>query len=149
MIGVSRFLKVQERHDQACQADLDVAAEVPRVWRLIESVPFCMLSTLSGSGLHSRPMGAYVRRGEACIYFFSKVDAHKCDDIRENRKAWAKFVNPSRHTYVVVSGRAEITYDRKKMQELWSISERLWWKRADNPAACLIKFIPEEAEYLH
>jgi general stress protein 26 len=41
--------------------------DIDRVWKFMESICFCMLSNRDGSKIHSRPMGAFVRRDEDAV----------------------------------------------------------------------------------
>src|SRR5579864_4171229 len=56
------------------------------------SIRFCMFSNWNGERLHSRPMGAFVRRAEDAIYFFTDDRAHKDEEIR----AYPGFASPLR-----------------------------------------------------
>ena len=124
-----------------------VEADIDRAWELMESVGFCMLATWTGTRLRSRPMGAFVRRDEGVIYFFTDVRAHKDEEIRNYPQVCLAFGDPGGQKYVSVSGTAEIVADREKMAELWSISPKLWWGSPEDPNVRLIRVMPEEAEY--
>ena len=68
----------------------------------------------------------------------------KCANIRG-------FASPSRtpedrNTYQYL-GRAEVSFDRSKIKELWSIPAKVWWDSPDDPNICVIKVTPEEAEF--
>src|SRR5438876_4192506 len=102
--------------------------EVNRVWDLMEAVGLCMLSTWDGVKIHSRPMGAFVRRDEGAIYFFTDERAHKDDEIRQHPNICLAFADTSGQKYVSVSGTAEISSNRDKIKELWSIPAKVWWK---------------------
>jgi general stress protein 26 len=120
---------------------------VDHVWDLMESVRFCMLSTWTGTKLRSRPMGAFVRRKEGAIYFFTDIRAHKDEEIARFPKVCLGFASTSGQKYVSASGVAEINSDREKIRELWSIPVKIWWDSPDDPNIRLIKVRPEEAEY--
>jgi general stress protein 26 len=121
--------------------------DTDKIWELMESISFCMLSNWDGEKLHSRPMGAFVRRDEGAIYFFTDERAHKDDEIRRFSRVCLAFADTKGQKYVSVSGTAEISRDREKIEELWAIPAKVWWKSPDNPNIRLIKVIPEEAEY--
>lgn len=123
------------------QNDLD------RVWELMKSISFCMLSNWDGERIHSRPMGAFVRPEDGAIYFFTDDRAHKDDEIRQHPKVCLAFADISGQKYVSVSGIAEIGRDQNKIEELWAIPAKVWWKTPDNPHLRLIKVIPEHADY--
>jgi general stress protein 26 len=120
---------------------------IDHVWDLMESVRFCMLSTWNGSRLRSRPMGAFVRRQEGLIYFFTDVRAHKDEEILQFPRINLGFADTHWQKYVSVSATAEVIDDRLKIRELWSIPTKVWWKSPDDPNIRLIKATPEEAEY--
>jgi len=122
-------------------------ATVERAWDLMESVRFCMLSTWNGTHLHSRPMGAFVRRDENAIYFLTDVRRHKDDEIRQYPQVCVAFADTGGQKYVSVSGRAEVSSDRQKIKELWSIPAKVWWDSPDDPNIRVIKVAPVEAEY--
>ena len=92
-------------------------------------------------------MGAFVRPDENSIYFFTDDRAHKDDEIRQYPKVCLAFADTDGQKYVSVSGTAEVSRDRKKIEELWAIPAKVWWKTPDNPHLRLIKVTPEQAEY--
>jgi general stress protein 26 len=120
---------------------------VDRVGSLMEAVRFWMLSTWNGHELRSRPMGAFVRRDEGAIYFFSDERAHADDEIRQYPQVNVAFADPHAQKYVAVSGTAEVGADRAKIRELWSVPTRFWWDSPDDPHIRLIKVTPHTAEY--
>ena len=121
--------------------------DLEQVWELMTSISFCMLSNWDGEKIHSRPMGAVVRQDENAIYFFTDDRAHKDDEIRQYPKVGLAFADPRSQKYVSVSGTAEVCCDRKKIEELWAVPAKVWWKTPDNPHLRLIKVTPEQAEY--
>lgn len=122
-------------------------AAIDRIWKLMESVRFCMLSTWNGEQLRTRPMGAFVRRSEGAVYFFTDLRAHKDEEIERFPQVCVGFADPGSQKYVSVSGSAEVMSDRAKIRELWSIPAKVWWDSPDDPNIRLIKIRPKEAEY--
>src|SRR5262245_9331938 len=120
---------------------------VEHMWELMTSISFCMFSNWDGKKLHSRPMGAFVRRDEGAIYFFTDHRAHKEEEIRQYPNVCLAFADTHGQNYVSLSGSAEISADRDKIKELWAIPAKVWWKSPDNPNLRLIKVTPHEAEY--
>jgi len=121
--------------------------DVDRAWNLMESVRFCMLSTWNGQELRSRPMGAFIRRNENAIWFFTDRRAYKDDEIRSYPRVNVAFADPDRQAYVAVSGSAQVSDDRAKIRELWSIPTRFWWDGPEDPNIRLIKITPHTAEF--
>jgi general stress protein 26 len=121
--------------------------DVERLWELMESISFCLLTNWDGRILHARPMGAVLRREENAIYFFTDARAHKDNEIAQYSQVCLGFADTSSQKYVSVSGTAEIMFDIDKMKELWTISAKAWWGSADNPDVRLLKITPQQAEF--
>ena len=121
--------------------------DLEKVWELMTSISFCMLSNWDGEKIHSRPMGAVVRAEENAVYFFTDERAHKDDEIRQYPKVCLAFADPHGQKYVSVSGTAAVCRDQKKIEELCAIPAKVCWKTPDNPHLRLIKVTPEQAEY--
>lgn len=118
-----------------------------RAWDLMESISFCMLSTWNGTELRSRPMGAFILRHEGVICFLTDVRAHKDEEIQQFPQVCLGFSDPRRQKYVSVSGTAQITSDRKKIEELWSVPAKLWWDTPGDRNLRAITVAPKIAEY--
>jgi general stress protein 26 len=103
-------------------------SDIERVWRLMEEVRVCMLSTWEGRRIHSRPMCAFPRREEDVIYFFSEDGARKNEEISRHPKVSLTFADTRGQKYVALSGMAQVASDRAKMRELWRAGEKIWWE---------------------
>ncbi len=122
-------------------------ADTDRVWRLMDKVAFCMFSSWTGSTLRSRPMGAFVRPQEGAVYFLSDARAHKDEEIREYPQVCLAFADTGGQKYVSVSGTAQVSNDRRKIKELWSLPAKAWWDSPEDPNIRLITVRPQEAEF--
>jgi general stress protein 26 len=122
-------------------------SDVDHVWRLIEKIGFCMLSTLDGAAIRARPMAAHLVREENAIYFLTDAESHKDADIERNPQVGLAFADASAQKYVSLSGRAEISNDRLKIKGLWSTPAKAWWKSPDDPSIRILKFTPDDAQY--
>jgi general stress protein 26 len=62
------------------------AAEVDRVWTLINDIPVAMVVTHDGHGRHmrARPMAMRPAGDAGAIYFLSDVDAPKAEEVRRD-----------------------------------------------------------------
>ena len=122
-------------------------SDIDRVWKLIEKIGFCMLSTRDGEDIRSRPMAAHPQREENAIYFLTDADSHKEDEIKANPNVGLAFADAGDQKYESVTGRAEIANDRQKIKELWSIAAKAWWNGPDDPSIRVLKVTPKDAEY--
>ena len=61
------------------------AADIDRVWALIDDLPVAMVVTHEeGRHMRARPMAMRPARAEGVIYFLTDVDAPKVEEIRRN-----------------------------------------------------------------
>jgi general stress protein 26 len=113
----------------------------------MSSIALCMLVTRDGEAIRARPMSAHVERGENAVYFLGDARRQKEDEIDADPQVCLAFADPDGHKYVSVSGRAEVSNDRAKIKELWSLPARAWWESPDDPNIRLIRVTPADAEY--
>lgn len=92
-----------------------------KLWHLIKPIKFGMLSTQSGSSIHSRPM-ALVQDGldDGKIWFFTLDDSLKVFEIGQYREVGISFASPDENTYISISGTATLKKDADLINELWN-----------------------------
>lgn len=122
-------------------------SDMERVWKLVEKVRFCMLSTLEGEDIRARPMTAHLDRDDHVIYFLSDAASPKDEDIAKNPSVGLAFADVDDQNYVSISGRAQIINDREKIAELWSTPARAWWDSPDDPSIRILKVTARDAHY--
>jgi hypothetical protein len=61
--------------------------DVERIWKLMASISFCLLTNWDGRNLHARPMGAVLRREENAIYIFTDLHAPRTTRLPNIRKS--------------------------------------------------------------
>jgi general stress protein 26 len=121
------------------QNDIDTLRE------LIKDVDIAMLTTATEEGLVSRPMKTQEVEFDGDLWFFTKKETDKYDEILNNQDVNVAYVGKS---YVSVRGRAEIVEDLNKKKELWSkVYEKIMQTSYDDPNVILIKVNVEAAEY--
>ena len=92
----------------------NTAADIDRVWTLIDDIPVAMVVTHEGQGQHmrARPMAMRPARAEGVIYFLTDVDAPKAEEIRRNELICLALADNRSQKYVSITGHAEIIDDR-------------------------------------
>ena len=120
-----------------------------RVWALIEEIQIAMVVTHDGHGDHlrARPMAAHPARQENAIYFLTDVDAGKVDEVSQNDNVCLAFADQKGRRYVSVTGQANLSNDRNKIKELWSIADKAFWRDANDPAIRILRVAPNAAEF--
>lgn len=121
---------------------------IEKLKQLTEGIDFAMLTTIIGNKLRSRPMSTQEFDENGDLWFFTNENTHKVDEIEANPQVNVAYSKPEDNTYVSVSGRASISKDRAKIEELWSPILKAWFpKGIDDPELCLLKIEVDEAEY--
>lgn len=122
-------------------------SDVAKVWKMVEKIGFCMLTTQTGADLRARPMSAHAEEIENAIYFLTDVGSHKDDEIALHPNVCLAFADSRGQKYVSISGTAEVQNNREKIQDLWATPAKAWWENADDPSIRVLKITPSSAEY--
>ena len=119
-----------------------------KLTELIEGIDFCMLTTLDGGHLRSRPMSTQDFELDGDLWFFTSDQTHKVEEIAQDNRVNVAYSKPDDNRYVSVSGRADVVKDRAKMEEYWSPVHKAWFPDGlDDPHLCLLRVKVEQAEY--
>ena len=121
-------------------------AERIQLCQLIEHMHLAMLTTVNEEGaLVSRPMAPLEMASDGSIWFFTDLQTAKVKQLEALNLA---FTDADRGTYVSISGHGEIHTDHARMKRLWTPAAKPWFPDGpDSPNLCLIKVVPEVAEY--
>lgn len=121
---------------------------IEKLKSMLEDIDFCMLTTMDGGSLRSRPMSTQEMDENGELWFFTSDKTHKVDEIAKDDRVNAAYSKPNDNVYVSVSGRASIVKDRAKIEELWNPILKAWFPDGlDDPHLTLLKVTVEEAEY--
>ena len=121
---------------------------INKIKELTEGIDFCMLTTLDGGILRSRPMSTQEFEFDGDLWFFTSDNTHKIDEIQKDNRVNVAYSKPEDNKYLSVSGKAEVVKDRAKIEELWSPVLKAWFPEGlDDPHLCLLKIPVEQAEY--
>ncbi len=121
---------------------------IKKLQELTEDIDFCMLTTMDGGYLRSRPMSTQQSELNGTLWFFTSDQTHKVEEIEKDNRVNCAYAAPDNDRYVSVSGRAAISKDRAKMEERWSEVLKAWFPGGlDSPDLCLLKVVVEQAEY--
>ena len=119
--------------------------EIETLRELIKDIDIAMLTTSTEEGLVSRPMKTQEVEFDGDLWFFTKKDTSKYDEILHNQDVNVAYVGRS---YVSIRGKAEIIEDLEKKKELWSnVYDKIMQTSYDDPNVILLKVKVEAAEY--
>ncbi|WP_077617552.1 pyridoxamine 5'-phosphate oxidase family protein [Bacillus sinesaloumensis] len=119
--------------------------EIETLRELIKDVDTAMFTTATEEGLVSRPMKTQEVEFDGDLWFFTKKETDKYEEIIHNQNVNVAYVGKS---YVSVRGIAEIVEDIGKKKEFWSKAhEKFMQTSYDDPNVILIKVKVDAAEY--
>ena len=127
----------------------DAAADIDRIWALINDIPVAMVVTHKDQGQHmrARPMAMRPARDEGAIYFLTDVDAPKADEIRRDETICLALADNKSQKYVSIAGYAEIIDDRDRVKEIWSTYDKAFWSDKNDPRIRILRVTPRSAEF--
>lgn len=122
---------------------------VTKMRELVKASPTCMLGTsLTDQPPHLCPMQVQDVDNDGCLWFFSGADSTHNAQIKDDPRVQLIFCNNGKHEYLAVYGKAEITRDIEKVDELWSSMVKAWFPDGrDDPNLTLIRVNPEKVHY--
>ncbi|MDX5482573.1 MAG: pyridoxamine 5'-phosphate oxidase family protein [Hymenobacteraceae bacterium] len=115
----------------------------------IKDIDIAMMTTMDDDGsLRSRPMQTPEVKADGALWFFTGYESGKSHEIKNDSHVNLSYSKPSDNLYVSVSGRASLSRDRQKIEELWSPAMKAWFPEGkDDPNIGLIKVTIDKAEY--
>ena len=121
---------------------------IKKLQELIHDIDFCMLTTIDGGHMRSRPMSTQRFEFNGDLWFFTSDRTHKVEEIEKDNRVNVAYSQPDDNLYVSVSGRGSIVHDRQKIEELWNPILKAWFPEGlDDPSLSLLKVEVEQAEY--
>jgi len=114
-----------------------------KAWEIAKSIGICFL----GTGHNQYPMFAIVRKEEEAIYFLTDAASEKISEMGDRKKVQLTFSDKGADEFLFIEGTAQVSNDRPKISELWSVFAKAWWDSADNPSIRLVTVTPTRAEF--
>ena len=130
--------------------DLNNKEAIDKLKSLVEDITICLFCTdlKTDDGSTCRPMSAIKVCDQGNIWFFSEKDSDKNKAIANDKNVQLFFSHPAKSSYLVVNGKAEIIFDKTKIEELWTPVAKIWFKEGkDDPTISIIKVKPSNAYY--
>jgi general stress protein 26 len=124
--------------------------DLQKVRDMVKDIDFCMLTTIDENGdPHSRPMSS---NGDidpdGILWFFTSASSQKVNEIQNSPKVNVSFADPENQHYVSITGAAQLTRDREKIDELWRPEFKMWFPEGkEDPDVALLRITLEKAEY--
>ena len=122
---------------------------IDKIQAVIKDVKFAMMSTINSKGdLHAWPMTtSETSLGGKEIWFIGDKTSDVVKDIQSNPKVGLSYASQDDKDYVSISGNAELSTDKAKLDELWSPVYNAFFENGkEDETVQLIKIVPHGAE---
>jgi general stress protein 26 len=124
------------------------AAKTTKLWDMIKSIGIAMLTSQDGEQLRSRPMAASQKEFDGTLWFFTRLDSHKVDEVAHESHVNVSYADAAHQNYVSLSGRATLVRAPEVIKAHWSEAMRTWFpKGAADPQIALLQVEIDQAEY--
>lgn len=122
---------------------------VQKLQELVNDANICIfVSNLSETPLASRPMSTLKVDENGCLWFFSKENSSKEQEIKNDNRVQLFYSNKNSSEYLSVYGEAELLKDQQKVDELWSPMAKAWFTEGkEDPSIEIIKVTPRDVYY--
>ncbi len=130
---------------------MDRDSSIRKLAELIGEIRIAMLTTTTEDGsFRSRPMTTQRAKFDGKLWFFTKRESAKVEEVRRHRRVSLSYAKPEDNSYISISGAAELISDQKKAQELWDTRYEEWFPQGpSDPSLILIRVTAEQAQYWH
>src|SRR6478672_5925268 len=118
------------------QTNLRSQEAIDKLRELAKGIDMCLFCTnlKEGDGESTRPMSTQGVDTDGTMWFFSGKDSLKNKEIENDKNIRLYYSQPNKSSFMVVNGEAEISFDRQKIEELWSVHVKAWFKEGiDDP----------------
>lgn len=122
---------------------------IDKIQDVIKDIKFAMMSTVNKKGeLHAWPMTTTETSiGAKEIWFIGDKNSDVVKDIRDNKSVGLSYATQDAKNYVSISGKAELSDDKDKLDELWSPIDSAFFEQGKKDKDVqLIKVVPHGAE---
>ncbi|EBA10589.1 pyridoxamine 5'-phosphate oxidase family protein [Roseobacter sp. CCS2] len=119
-----------------------------RFWEILKDTPICMVTTVDGNVLRSRPMAPYIDTNKKTIQFMTDGDSAKLFEIAENKEIGLSFADQKNMVFASVSATATVSRDKALINELWDAYAEVFFGNGPEGAdVAIIKAEPTQAEF--
>jgi general stress protein 26 len=125
----------------------DAIRKIQEIVKKAESCFFCTSGATGGSDA-TRPMNVRKVDDQGNLWFLSANDSHTNRDLANDPAVKLFFQGSPNSDFLVLNGRATLSKDRAKIEELWSPVIRTWFTGGvDDPRISVIKVTPSGGYY--
>jgi general stress protein 26 len=123
--------------------------QIDKIQEVIKDVKFAMMSTTNKKGdIHAWPMTTTeTSLGAKEIWFIGDKTSDVVKDIEDDKRIGLTYATQDAKNYVSISGNAELSENKDKLDELWSPMDSAFFADGrEDKNVQLIKVVPHGAE---
>lgn len=122
---------------------------IKKIKALAKKAASCFFCTnINGGNFSTRPMAPEQIDDEGNFWFLSASDSHKNKEISIDASVQLLFQGSPHSDFLSINGRAEISRDKNKIDELWDDITKTWFTEGkDDPRITVIKVTPTDGYY--
>jgi general stress protein 26 len=141
---------IKQQQPEKNYQDLQGSAAVTQLRDMVKETQNCFFCTVEGAGhaLETRPMNVRQVDTEGNLWFLSSSDSLKNQELAADASVELFFQGGRQSCFLHLSGRATVSRDRKKIEELWTPILKTWFTAGiDDPRITVIKVTPTGGYY--
>lgn len=141
---------INRNQSEVNRENLSNKAAIEKLRELVDKAKTCFFDTghATSDSNGVRPMSVQKIDDEGNLWFLSANDSHKNQEIQIDHSVKLFFQGSAHSDFMYLTGKAEISADRDKIEELWEPIMKTWFTEGkDDPRISVIKVIPEEGYY--
>ncbi len=131
------------------QKNLSGPEGVQKINDLVKDIRIAMMTTVAPDGsFDSRPMATQQSSFYGDVWFLTRAESGKVAEIRDDSHVSLLYSDPDSSKFVSAKGRAYLSKDRAKIQELWNPMYKAWFPEGqDDPSITVLRVNISEAQY--
>ena len=131
------------------RADLRGSEALEKIRELVGKAKNCFFCTTAADGqTGARPMNVRKVDDRGDLWFLSASDSHQNQELARDPSVQLFFQGSSHSDFLQLRGRATISTDRSKVDELWEPVIKTWFTGGkDDPRITVIRFTPTDGYY--
>jgi general stress protein 26 len=146
----SRMSSINEQQPENNHENLVGTEAVEKIRELVGKSGTCFFCTdiARDRAIPTRPMSIQEVDDQGRLWFLSASDSSQNKEIERDAKVQIMLQGSAHSDFLTLYGRAEITRDKKKIDELWQPIVKTWFTQGkDDPRVTVICVTPLEGYY--
>jgi general stress protein 26 len=119
-----------------------------KIWKMISEIGTGMLVTEDKGILTSRPMQLIQDDYDGTIWFYTRTDSPKVEEVKQDQNVCLSFSSPETKTYVSLTGKARLSKNKDLINKYWNPFVSAWFPEGkDSPNCALLEIKIEHGEH--